>query len=355
MMPNWRDKLSMLFGPTGAGQLENALLNTEAEGLARDDDTRISQVQTDNGQLTGSHSEAGGPADPGNLEGRGDAVLIVDDDSAWCEECAFGLKRMGFRPLVAQSPEEAVSFMIRHDPPIAIVDYSMPEVDGISLIHELASRAEESGHSLSFIMATGFATKDVAIDAMRASVVDFLEKPISEADLRRALQRARSVQPKAAPREALIEKIAGLSEELQRIAARMDTPATGQAHGGKEGVGAEPNPAQLKAFIRDQLRRETKRREIGGGELFGDPTWAMLLDLLLAKIDGRRVPVSSACIASGAAMSTALRLVRRLVDEDVLCRIPDESDRRRHFLEINPRFERPLVSYLVEQLQMRNG
>ncbi len=79
----------------------------------------------------------------------------------------------------------------------------------------------------------------------------------------------------------------------------------------------------------------------------------MLLDLLLAKIEGRRVSVSSACIASGAPMSTALRLVRRLVGESVLCRLPDEHDRRRHFLVINPKFEGPLLEYLSEQLRQR--
>jgi DNA-binding MarR family transcriptional regulator len=79
----------------------------------------------------------------------------------------------------------------------------------------------------------------------------------------------------------------------------------------------------------------------------------MLLDLLLAKIENRRVSVSSACIASGAPMSTALRLVRRLVDESVLCRLPDEQDRRRHFLAINPKFEQPLVEYLMDQLRQR--
>jgi hypothetical protein len=109
--------------------------------------------------------------------------------------------------------------------------------------------------------------------------------------------------------------------------------------------------ARLNSFIREQLRREAKRREIGGGELFGDPSWAMLLDLLLAKNERRRISVSSACIASGAPMSTALRLVRRLVGEEVLCRLPDEHDRRRHFLVINSKFEKPLIDYISEQIR----
>jgi DNA-binding MarR family transcriptional regulator len=50
-------------------------------------------------------------------------------------------------------------------------------------------------------------------------------------------------------------------------------------------------------------------------------------------------------------MSTALRLVRRLVGEEVLVRLPDEHDRRRHFLVINPRLEQPLLDHIAEQLR----
>lgn len=286
-------------------------------------------------------------------------VLIVDDDADWGEECAFSLRQMGCEPFVATSAHEALALFDDHDIAIAIVDYNLPGLDGISLIQEMAQRAEEHGRQLRVIMATGYATKDIAIDAMRASAIDFLEKPISQSDLRSALQRIRGLSSTTGARKVLLDKISNLSTELQRLAHLMDDPArmvetpapTPKVE--QLGQGDAPGPEQLTAYIRDLLRRETKRREIGGGELFGDPTWAMLLDLLLAKIEGRRVSVSSACIASGAPMSTALRLVRRLVDESVLQRLPDEQDRRRHFLAIDPRFEQPLVDYLMDQLRQR--
>ncbi|HUD27762.1 MAG TPA: response regulator [Novosphingobium sp.] len=294
-------------------------------------------------------------------------VLIVDDDADWGKECAFSLRQMGYEPFVASSSDEALALFVDHDISIAIVDYNLPGLDGITLIQEMAHQAESEGRQLRFIMATGYATKDVAIDAMRASAIDFLEKPISPVDLRRALQRIRGMPPASGARRVLLDKISNLSEELQRLAHLMDEPGRAAAKevapqpAAKEVAIAPPpaapgdpvDPAQLNGFIRDLLRKETKRREIGGGELFGDPAWAMLLDLLLAKIEGRRVSVSSACIASGAPMSTALRLVRRLVDESVLCRLPDELDRRRHFLAINPKFEQPLVDYLSEQVRQR--
>lgn len=296
---------------------------------------------------------------------RGEIVLIIDDDADWCAECAFSLRTMGYVPLVANSPDEAESLYVEHEAAIAIVDYNMPGQDGISLIYDLAQHAEARGQRLQFIMVTGYASKDVAIDAMRASAVDFLEKPVQHADLRRALQRAKGLRDTPAAREDLLGKISGLSQELRSLAQLLDEPSVRDSGGDAGGEGPigpaqatvrqerDCEPAELALYIRDVLRKEAKRREIGGGELFGDPAWEMLLDLLLAKIEGRLVAVSSACIASGAPMSTALRLVRRLVAEGVLCRLPDEHDRRRHFLVINPKFEQPLMKYLSDQIGAR--
>lgn len=322
--------------------------------------------------LNASQSQAGADEEPSQDESLlPEPVLIVDDDEDFASECAFSLKLMGYDPVVATSPEEAMALFEANEISIAIVDYNMPEQDGIALIHALGRNAEARGLRLQFIMATGYASKDVAIDAMRASAVDFLEKPINQNDLRQALQRIKGLRQTPDARETLLGKMSSLSTELQRLAMLMDDPAAqpkfraGDLEPEREPergadrpappaeIPAIPEAAQLTDYIRELLRKEMKRREIGGGELFGDPAWEMLLDLLLAKIEGRRVSVSSACIASGAPMSTALRLVRRLVGESVLCRLPDEHDRRRHFLVINPKFEGPLLEYLSEQLRQR--
>lgn len=347
MPKNWRTRLGSILGPNGFDGEDGLPEDVGARPPAMSDIPRAIEA--------GEFQQI-------------EPVLIVDDDADWGKECAFSLRQMGYEPFVASSADEALALFVDHDISIAIVDYNLPGLDGVTLIQEMAQQAVAEGRQLRFIMATGYATKDVAVEAMRASAIDFLEKPISPVDLRQALQRIRGMPPALGARRALFDKIADLSSELQRLSLLMDEPGRAPAPAAEAPAvqAAPPNapvrpapgdpvePQQLTCFIRDLLRKETKRREIGGGELFGDPAWAMLLDLLLAKIEGRRVSVSSACIASGAPMSTALRLVRRLVDESVLCRLPDEQDRRRHFLAINSKFEAPLVSYLTEQVRQRS-
>lgn len=70
--------------------------------------------------------------------------------------------------------------------------------------------------------------------------------------------------------------------------------------------------------------------------LFADPAWDMLLDLFAASAEGVRVSVSSACIASGVATSTALRWINELELGGLVTRRPDPLDGRRTFVEISP-------------------
>lgn len=305
------------------------------------------------------------PSSPG--EPAPEPVLIVDDDDAWADQCALSLRALGYDPVIARNAEEAVALFLTRPAAIAVVDCCLPGGDGIALTGELTRHAEAMGIRLQVIIATGHATKDVAINAMRASAADFLEKPIRQADLRRAMQRLKGLDDAPVARVELLRSISELRAELQRLSRLIDDPGrTGTATTTKAPTVTPPPPVgsgrvaelstpALADHLRELLKKESRRRRIGGGDVFGDPAWEMLLDLMLANIEGRRVSVSSACIASGAPMSTALRLVGRLVDEGVLCKQPDMTDRRRHFLIIDPRFEAPLLEYLTDQLNNATG
>lgn len=266
-------------------------------------------------------------------------VMIVDDDREWASECAFMLDMLGYPSVSASSAEEALVHMHDEHISLIIVDYSMPDCDGLALVQELSARAEEDDRNLRFIMVTGHATVDVAVGAMRASIADFLQKPVSRDDLRRSILRVSGLNDTPTSRSTLLNKISSLSSELQRLAQQIDEPGRGAG---------EETPVDAD-YIRAQLRAELKRRQLIGGDIFGDPAWHMLLDLLLAKFEGRTVSVSSACIASGMPTTTALRLINRMVKIEVLCRIPDDKDGRRDFLLINPDIEQALLDHLQGQ------
>jgi hypothetical protein len=92
-----------------------------------------------------------------------------------------------------------------------------------------------------------------------------------------------------------------------------------------------PDPRLVKAIIRERQRRA----EFFEPELFADPAWDILLDLTAARVEHRRVSVTSLCIAANVPATTALRWIAQMVEAGILERIQDDTDRRRAFIALS--------------------
>jgi hypothetical protein len=106
---------------------------------------------------------------------------------------------------------------------------------------------------------------------------------------------------------------------------------------------ANPTPAfvppvravSAKARVRRYLRQRRARDAAFPAGTFADPAWDILLDLFASDLEGRRVSVSSACIAAAVPPTTALRWIRKLVEDGVLTRVQDPNDGRRVYLSLS--------------------
>ncbi|RYF02437.1 MAG: MarR family transcriptional regulator, partial [Oxalobacteraceae bacterium] len=101
----------------------------------------------------------------------------------------------------------------------------------------------------------------------------------------------------------------------------------------------------------ESLYRERRRRDLELGEpreLFGEPSWDILLDLFIARGRARPVSVSSACIASSTPQSTALRYVGVLEKVGLVQRAKDPRDARRQYLELTDIGLSKMTAYLAE-------
>ena len=99
---------------------------------------------------------------------------------------------------------------------------------------------------------------------------------------------------------------------------------------GDGGEAAVPTPQEFRAIIRARRLRE----QFLPAELFADPAWDMILDLMAARLARQRVSVSSLCIAAAVPPTTALRWIRHLTDREVFARLDDPADGRRVFIEL---------------------
>jgi hypothetical protein len=147
------------------------------------------------------------------------------------------------------------------------------------------------------------------------------------------------------------DRLRQLSEEVSRIAstlARLSTAPVSPPKSVIEPVHGGDLPHPSADTVRAVIRARRLRSRYFPEELFADPAWDMLLDLLQAEISHLRVPVSSLCIAAAVPATTALRWLKTLVSEGLFLRRADPHDGRRVFVELAPETSQALRRYFAE-------
>ncbi len=134
-------------------------------------------------------------------------IHVVDDDEAVRESLRFLLEIEG---MTVRTYESATRFLNTEISSCGCIltDFRMPEMDGLQLQDALSSR----NILLPVVVMTGHGDVPMAVRAMKAGAVDFLEKPFEDAQLLDAVNRALDANRRALEAEASHAKAA------QRIA-----------------------------------------------------------------------------------------------------------------------------------------
>ncbi|HEX7821283.1 MAG TPA: MarR family transcriptional regulator [Sphingobium sp.] len=159
-------------------------------------------------------------------------------------------------------------------------------------------------------------------------------------------------------READTARLEELSAEVRRLAQTIDRLARDEQSDGPQRLRERetdytlpPSGATLaerprkggdrghgiatRAEIRTLLQVRRMRDRFLPGELFADPAWDMMLDLMGARLDGKTVSVSSLCIAAAVPPTTALRWISQLTERGIFQRRNDPADARRVFISLS--------------------
>lgn len=113
-------------------------------------------------------------------------ILVVEDDLHMLGFLKSALERNGFVSLPASDCERALRIHARRAPDLAILDYKLTR-DGSGL--ELARLMRRQDSSFPVILITAFGTEDLAIEALREGIDDYLRKPFLLDDLLGSIQR----------------------------------------------------------------------------------------------------------------------------------------------------------------------
>lgn len=144
-------------------------------------------------------------------------VHIVDDEEAVRKSLAFMLTMNGFAVRVHNSATEFLAFAPTARDAVLVTDLRMPDMSGVELIRKLAS----INQSIRPVVITGHGDVPMAVEAMRAGAVDFIEKPFDDSLIIEAIQRAaEGLSPAVDDQESVDDvksRIGSLSERERQV------------------------------------------------------------------------------------------------------------------------------------------
>ena len=148
-------------------------------------------------------------------------VFIVDDEEAVRDSIGLLLRSVGLR---AQGFPDARAFLDAYrpeQPGCLVLDIRMPRMSGLELQQELNRR----GWGIPVIFISGHGDVPMAVEAMRAGAVDFLQKPFKDDELIRRVQKAldqdERLREQLSGREQIRARFDALTPREREIAARL--------------------------------------------------------------------------------------------------------------------------------------
>ncbi len=173
-------------------------------------------------QIAASASINGSPSKTSAYSGtQGLVVHIVDDDEAVRRSLALLLSSFGLLAQTHESAEALLGCIDTLPPGCLVVDVRMPGMDGLELQAEL----QERGCTLPVVVVTGHADVGLAVKAMKAGALDFIEKPYSEDVLlravRSALERMADARQSSTIADAARARIAVLTPREREVLGRL--------------------------------------------------------------------------------------------------------------------------------------
>lgn len=148
-------------------------------------------------------------------------VHVIDDDEVVRQSLAFLLSSAGLAVRVHESAVAFLDVLPEVQEGCVVTDIRMPQMDGL----ELQRRLHEMGTALPVIVMTGHGDVPLAVEAMKAGAIDFIEKPFDDeillSAIRSALARRARDSERDARRAAIRDRVQRLSEREGEVLERL--------------------------------------------------------------------------------------------------------------------------------------
>jgi two-component system, chemotaxis family, CheB/CheR fusion protein len=184
-------------------------------------------------------------------------IYVVDDNQGVRESMREVLSTAGYRVEAFASGDALLAAQLADGKICLVIDVRLPGISGLELLARLAA----AGTAAPAILITGHGDVPLAVAAMRAGAVDFLEKPVRPQELLacidRALRHSMTPSERASWRAAAALRVAGLTAREREV---MDLVVAGYAN--KE-IAARLDIAQRTV----ETHRANVMKKMGAGSL----------------------------------------------------------------------------------------
>ncbi|MCG6927009.1 MAG: response regulator [Acidobacteria bacterium] len=113
-------------------------------------------------------------------------ILVLDDEPIVGKRLKTALEKNGHEVEVFEDSRLALRRLDERDFDVIVTDVRMEEVDGIQVLERVLERSART----KVIVITGYATVEVAREALAKGAFDFIAKPFKPDDLRQVIQKA---------------------------------------------------------------------------------------------------------------------------------------------------------------------
>ena len=267
-------------------------------------------------------------------------VLLVDDNLEALNEMSEALAEVGLSVASASHPTAALKWLRCNHVAVIVSDIRMPGISGLMMASLIRGDFREDAPELIFI--SGYADRDTVIQAIRHSPLDFLLKPLELEQLLVSIFRALNVHAARAGNQApAIASDSALPDAREAGARRMTYD-----------VQPEPplqRPAQRRFNVVRLLQRERDiRAEIFDSDIASSAAWQIIIDLYAMGQEQGHNYVSSVAVGSQIPLTTALRHIDHLVQEQLIERSRDQTDARRVRIKLTDRCRQLVDMYLAK-------
>jgi CheY-like chemotaxis protein len=169
-----------------AGEADQGFEATELDQTSKLALDKIMVVRSEREQGEDEEDKMAPPVSEERADGDKLRIMILDDEPIVGKRLMPALSKHGFEVEVFEDPRKALARLEEQEFDIVVTDVRMEEVDGIQVLEHIMSTCERTR----VILITGYATVEVAREALVKGAFDFIAKPFKPKDLRAVVNKA---------------------------------------------------------------------------------------------------------------------------------------------------------------------